>query len=125
MAEIQGYEISIDFTSSGSTTKAQDAEKIQTSVVTILMTRLGTRFMEPTFGSNIPYLMMEPNDPILEEKVSQEVKDALTTWEPRVTVEEVATIRTDTMIALVIRYYINPLDVSEALQLEFEIQGVL
>ena len=53
------------------------------------------------------------------------VKDALTTWEPRVTVEEVATIRTDTMIALVIRYYINPLDVSEALQLEFEIQGVL
>lgn len=63
----------------------------KTSVINILGTIPGERVMEPTFGSNLPLLVFEPNDEILLQAIVEETKGALVKWDPFLDVIGVAT----------------------------------
>jgi phage baseplate assembly protein W len=65
------------------TTSAEHAH-IQESIVQILGTRPGERFMRPEFGSRLKDLVFEPNDNVLKGLVRAYVLEAIERWEKRV-----------------------------------------
>jgi phage baseplate assembly protein W len=64
-------------------------EKIRQSIWLILSTSPGERQMRPEFGCPIHDLVFQPNTAALRGLVQQQVREALTRWEPRVDVLDV------------------------------------
>lgn len=60
-------------------------EILQSAVKMLLLTAKGERIMEPNYGTNLRRLLFEPNTTALDELARQEIADAMTIWEPRVT----------------------------------------
>ncbi len=71
------------------TTSAEHAH-IHESIVQILGTRIGERFMRPEFGSRLKDLVFEPNDEVLKGLVRHYVIEAIERWEKRVYVTGVS-----------------------------------
>lgn len=63
---------------------------IRDSVLSIILTRLGQRFMVPDYGCGIYDLIFEPNDTVATRLFELKIKAALNTWEPRVQVRNVS-----------------------------------
>ena len=61
-----------------------DQEVLQTSVLMILLTRLGERVMRPTFGSLLPSALHEQNDSVLVALLQDSVQDAIARWDDRI-----------------------------------------
>lgn len=72
-----------------STVTSMDHAHIHESILQILGTRPGERFMNPEFGSRLRDLVFEPNDSILEGLIRHYVIDAIERWEKRVYVTDV------------------------------------
>ena len=70
-------------------------DRIAQSIRNILETPIGSRFFMPSFGSKVLQLVHEPNDYILKNLTVLYVTEAISTWEPRVAVQEVL-VDTDT-----------------------------
>jgi phage baseplate assembly protein W len=64
-------------------------QKIQESIWLILATASGERQMLPRFGCGIHNLVFAPNNTATRGSVAQQVRQALTTWEPRIQVLDV------------------------------------
>jgi phage baseplate assembly protein W len=64
-------------------------EKIRQSIWLILATAPGERQMLPEFGCGIHDLVFEANTAALRGLVREQVRDALTRWEPRIDVVDV------------------------------------
>jgi phage baseplate assembly protein W len=71
-----------------STTSAEHAH-IHESILQILGTRPGERFMRPEFGTRLKDLVFEPNDEILKGLVRAYVLEAIERWEKRVVLTKV------------------------------------
>lgn len=67
-------------------------EKIRQSIWIILSTALGEREMRPEFGCGIHDLVFEANTAALRGVTAERVRDALTTWEPRIDVLDVRVV---------------------------------
>jgi phage baseplate assembly protein W len=67
----------------------QDERAIARSIWLILSTAKGQRRMRPHFGCGIHELVFAGNDPTTLDLVRHYVTEALTWWEPRITVAEV------------------------------------
>ena len=65
------------------TTSAEHAH-IHESILQILGTRPGERFIRPEFGSRLKDLVFEPNDAVLKGLVRHYVLEAIERWEKRV-----------------------------------------
>ncbi|WP_424710026.1 GPW/gp25 family protein [Kitasatospora acidiphila] len=65
------------------------AEKVRQSIWLILATAPGERRMRPDFGCGIHDLVFQANTTALHGVVTQRVRDALVTWEPRIDVLDV------------------------------------
>ncbi len=63
---------------------------VEQSIVIILGTSPGERFMRPEFGCGAWDLVMEPNTPQLHGRLQLRVREALTRWEPRIDVLDVS-----------------------------------
>lgn len=72
-----------------STVTSVDHAHIHESILQILGTRPGERFLNPEFGSRLKDLVFEPNDPILKGLIRHYVIDAIQRWEKRVYVTDV------------------------------------
>lgn len=95
--------------SGGYFTTRSTKDLIRSSVRMILHTRLGERVMLPEFGSRLHELAFEPMDDILKQLARTFVIDAITRWEPRVTLRDVK-ITTDSdnsRFGIVVVYTIN------------------
>jgi len=68
-------------------------EVLWSSILAILLTPIGTRIMLPEFGSQLPELVFETNDDLLQQQVRAYVVDAVQRWEPRVRVRDVKCYR--------------------------------
>jgi len=68
---------------------------IRESIKMILRWVYGTRFFLVEFGSKLEQLLEEPNDEVLRSIAYELIVDALSTWEKRVEVIEVAIERPD------------------------------
>ncbi|MEU9372829.1 GPW/gp25 family protein [Streptomyces sp. NPDC048255] len=63
---------------------------IRQSIETILDTEPGERVMRPSFGCGLRRYLMAPNTAATRTALSEEISEALTRWEPRIRVTEVA-----------------------------------
>lgn len=73
-----------------STATSLEHAHIHESILQILGTSPGERFMNPEFGSRLKDLVFEQNDTILKGLVRHHVIDAIRRWEKRVTVTHVS-----------------------------------
>ena len=64
--------------------RANEDDSVRQAVWIILGTAPGERVMRPDFGCGIYDLVFEPNDASTAGRVAQEVRQALTVWEPRI-----------------------------------------
>lgn len=104
-AEIRGIGFPISKGREGYWPRRNAAALRQSSMIMILGTVPGERLMLPEFGSNLPFLVFEPNDTILVQQVKEETVDALQTWDSNIKVVGVAPeIDNDTM-RIYIDYY--------------------
>lgn len=62
------------------------------SIELVLMTAPGERLMRPQFGCRIWDLLFEPVTPNLLGLINEAVRDALAQWEPRIVVDQVASV---------------------------------
>lgn len=65
-------------------------EHIHESIIQILSTRPGERFMRPEFGSRLKDLVFEQNDQVLKELIRHYVISAIKRWEKRVIITGVS-----------------------------------
>jgi phage baseplate assembly protein W len=65
------------------------ADKVRQSILTILDTEPGERVMRPSFGCGLRGYLMEPNTVATRALIRHDVERALTTWEPRISVDAV------------------------------------
>lgn len=84
---------------------SREQEHIQESILQILGTRPGERFMNPEFGSRLNDLVFERNDEILKGMIRHYVINAIKRWENRVIITDVTfddtVINTDRNLLLV------------------------
>ena len=73
-----------------STVTSTEHAHIHESILQILGTRPGERFMNPEFGSRLKDLVFEPNDSVLKGLIRHYVIDAIERWEKRVYVTDVS-----------------------------------
>jgi phage baseplate assembly protein W len=68
---------------------ADSTDSIRQAIWIILATAPGERMMRPDFGCGIHRLVFEINDVRTRTRVAEEVRYALTLWEPRIDVLDV------------------------------------
>jgi len=73
-----------------STVTSMDHAHIHESILQILGTRPGERFMNAEFGSHVKDLVFEPNDRVLRGLLRHYIIDAIERWEKRVYVTDVS-----------------------------------
>jgi phage baseplate assembly protein W len=87
-----------------------DMQVIISSLRNLLLTRQGERLMNPDFGTNIHKLVFELDTSVLETQVEQEVTQAISRFEPRVTVVAVSTERPPNQRLLTVNVQVKALD---------------
>ena len=78
-----------------STATSSDHEHIRESILQILNTRPGERFMRPDFGSRVRDLVFEPNISVLKGLLRHYVIDAIRRWEKRVVMTSIEFVEDD------------------------------
>ena len=71
---------------SGSLRKVVNVDSVKTSINNILSTYLGERIMLPEFASRLRSMVFEPLNDSLVNLLSEEIKDVIERWDPRVSV---------------------------------------
>lgn len=64
-------------------------EQSKEDLKTLLLTRIGERYMEPTYGTNLLNLLFEPNTIQIKEDVSEILIDPINTWLPHISIENI------------------------------------
>ena len=86
--------------------QATNEDLIKQSIVQIIMTSPGERYMRPKFGCGALAFVFEPNDEALELYIQDTVATAIATYEPRVAVRTVQVEREDNMVTVTVQYVI-------------------
>jgi phage baseplate assembly protein W len=68
---------------------ALDFQAVVSSIDNILRTRKGERVMLPEFGSDLGDILFENIDDTFAEHITDSIKQAIETWDPRVTVSSI------------------------------------
>lgn len=66
------------------------AESVRESIRVILSTDFEERLMRPSFGGGLRRYLFEPNTVSTRRQIEERVRRALTRWEPRIELEDVA-----------------------------------
>ncbi|VAW40772.1 hypothetical protein MNBD_CHLOROFLEXI01-382 [hydrothermal vent metagenome] len=85
-----GWDLTLKVDNTNKIQMAQYEESIRQSIWIILGTSPGERLMRPTFGSNLQDLVFRVNNAGLEGSAVTAVRTALTSWEPRIALLDVA-----------------------------------
>ena len=56
---------------------------------TLLLTRIGERYMSPTFGTNLLDVIFQPNIEELKQDIQEIITDAVTIWLPKLILESI------------------------------------
>jgi phage baseplate assembly protein W len=81
-------------------------DKVRQSIHLILETEPGERIMRPGFGCGLRRYLMSPNTVSTRALIRREVERALSTWEPRIQLQEVDVDPGDdsSLVLIAIRY---------------------
>lgn len=103
---------------------SQGDPNVRESLRIILLTEPGERVMRPEFGCGLRRLLFEPNTPATRRMIQEEIRLAVTRWEPRVRLEGVDV--TDTpdprRVRAVIRYQLVGTGVREQVALDLDLE---
>lgn len=64
-------------------------DAVRQSIVNILSTPYGSRYFQPSYGSQVSELIFQPNDEILKSLLINYISSALAQWEKRIKVQMV------------------------------------
>jgi phage baseplate assembly protein W len=106
----RGFAFPMRVDSTGSIAMVSGPEDIDRSILMVLSTAKGERLMRPQFGCRIWDQLFDPINANTMGRMSQSVRDSLSQWEPRITVEEVAArpdVDTDGKVVIAITYRVN------------------
>ena len=67
-------------------------EQAKENLKNLLFTRVGERYMQPTFGTNLLNLLFEPNTIQIKEDVSEILVEPINIWLPYISIENVNVI---------------------------------
>jgi len=70
----------------GNLRKVVNIDSVKTSIDNILGTSRGERVFLPEFAIGLRGMIFEPINPTLVNRLSNEIKESIETWDPRVTV---------------------------------------
>ena len=74
-------------------------DAVKEDIKILLMTKKGERVVNPNIGTNIPILLGELFEPIkkeeMEARIGAEIRSALDTWMPYVTMDEIEIFTSD------------------------------
>ena len=106
----RGFAFPMRVDSTGSIAMVSGPEDIDRSIVMVLSTAKGERLMRPQFGCDIWDQLFDPINANTLGRMAQSVRESLSQWEPRITVEEVQAspaVDTDGKVAIAITYKVN------------------
>ncbi len=84
-----GWKFPVQVTPDGAIARARYEQRVEESVYLILSTSLGERVMLPDFGCTIHELLFAPNNEATISDVTQRVRAALVSHEPRIDVLDI------------------------------------
>jgi len=90
--------------------RGEDVEILASSVKMLLTTSKGERMMQPGYGTNLRLILFEFMGNGIEGMVQQEIVDALTQWEPRVSLSFLTVERTDERSVTVNAVFVSKLN---------------
>jgi len=67
-------------------------EQAKENLKTLLFTRIGERYMHPTYGTNLLNLLFEPNTIQIKEDVSEILTEPINIWLPYISVVNINTV---------------------------------
>lgn len=85
----KGLAFPLSVSARGGLAQSQQAQKIRDSIRTIVGTQHGERLMRPNFGCNLNSLVFAPNNKTTANLARYYVETGLTTWEPRILLDQV------------------------------------
>ena len=86
----RGWTFPVALDEAGDASLVEGNQDVRQAIWIILGTAPGERVMRPDFGAGLNDLVFEPMNTTTIELVKVRVEDALTRWEPRITLQEVA-----------------------------------
>lgn len=88
---------------------SSETDLINESIHLIIHTRLGERYNNNEFGSNVRDLIFEPNDTVLRDLLYYSIVNALQRWEKRITILDVSfnDEQDNNTIWITIKYQVN------------------
>lgn len=90
-----------------------DIAAVRQSVKNIVMTNKGEKPFRPLFGTNITRLLFELYADILNIEIKEEIKTAISTWEPRAIVRDVKVQGTPDQYTIAVSIIFNIINVPE------------
>jgi len=123
--EVQFSDLSVSFTPhpvNGKPTVKKNAAAITGALKNLILTNRFERPYEPTFGSDIRSRLFENFDPVEAVNLEEDIKLAITNYEPRVNVNEVRVIGSpdQNTVSVYLTYFIVNQAQPEELQLNIE-----
>lgn len=115
MAVLQGIQIPFSFSEFGGVSISPPLLKIKNNIQSILTTLITTRFMEPGYGSLVPKLCGEMNDPTTKSSIIKEISERLSALEQNIKVLVVDTKTQDSFVFVYIKYIITSFDITDDL----------
>jgi phage baseplate assembly protein W len=107
MAVYYGFDFPLIASDDSFPARVTDGELLKKSLYQILMTSRLERINRPDFGTNVHDYVFENNNPALEAALRSEVALALARFEPRVSVLEITTSRSDSTLTVTIQYVVD------------------
>jgi uncharacterized protein len=84
-----GFKFPIKVNPRGGLSWSGGADRIADAIWIVLATAPGERVMRPTFGAGMQNHVFDPNSPVARTQLAATISDALTRWEPRISLVRV------------------------------------
>lgn len=67
----------------------EGVDQVKSDLLVLLLTEPGERVMLPEFGTSLKKFLFEQNDSVVYQQVREEIARAISTWEPRIAVQDI------------------------------------
>ena len=89
MADLKGFPFPVTKNPLGFFYSQIGAKNIKSDLIQLILTNPGDRVMLSQFGTPLRKFFYEPNTETTRNEISIAIKDAIATWEPRITVKSI------------------------------------
>lgn len=97
-----------------------DFDLIRNNISSVLYYSIGQRFRQEDFGNRLWECMEEPNVQVLAFIIKEFIKEAISTWEQRVTLQDISVSLVGAKVKVQVSYKVNDTNVSQYLNLTYD-----